>query len=77
MNNTLEYKGYQGSISYWATDGRIVGRIKTIPDIVIFEANSVWQLKQEFEIAVDYYLEFCQIEGSCFNVEKFHGSNES
>jgi predicted HicB family RNase H-like nuclease len=62
MNYVLEYKGYQGFISYCTNDGVIGGRIESIPNLVIFEVNSVQQLEQEFEIAVDCYLEFCQEE---------------
>lgn len=77
MKYILEYQGYQGSISYRATDGMIVGRIEAISDVVIFEADSVRQLKQEFETAVDCYLEFCQVESSYLNADKSYDSNRN
>jgi predicted HicB family RNase H-like nuclease len=70
MSYTLKYKGYQGFISYCATSSMIVGRIGAIPETVIFEARNLQQLKQEFEIAVDCYLEFCQLENAHLSTKK-------
>jgi predicted HicB family RNase H-like nuclease len=70
MKVTLEYKGYQGFISCCAANGIITGRIEVISDVVIFEANSIQQLEQEFETAVDCYLEFCQEESAYLSAEK-------
>lgn len=70
MEFMLEYRGYQGFISCCTANGIITGRIDDIPDIVIFEASSVQQLEQEFETAVDCYLEFCQEESAYLSAEK-------
>jgi predicted HicB family RNase H-like nuclease len=65
MDYKLEHKGYQGSVSYCAANKIFVGIIEAISEVVIFEGSSIKQLRQEFELAVDYYLEFCQVEGVC------------
>jgi predicted HicB family RNase H-like nuclease len=64
MDHILEYKGYQGSVSYYASNEILVGRIELILDTITFEVNNIKQLKQEFETAVDCYLEFRQIESA-------------
>jgi predicted HicB family RNase H-like nuclease len=62
MNYKLKYRGFRGSVSDCTSDGIVIGRIEAIPDVVTFEARNVQRLKQEFEIAVYCYLEFCQVE---------------
>jgi predicted HicB family RNase H-like nuclease len=61
----LYYKGYLGTVCYNAAKCLFCGRIMTIPEPVTFEAPSLDQLREEFELAVNYYLEFCQEAGPC------------
>lgn len=63
MTNTLEYKGYQGTAEISFADNVIHGKILHILDLVTYEANSIENLKKEFEEAVDDYLETCKEEG--------------
>ncbi|WP_106478147.1 type II toxin-antitoxin system HicB family antitoxin [Phytohalomonas tamaricis] len=59
----LEYKSYQGSVEISLKDGVMHGKILHIVDLVTYEAETITQLRQEFEAAVDDYLETCEEEG--------------
>ena len=56
----LEYKGYIGKIHYSQEDEVFFGTIFGIDDLVTFEGESVHELKNAFEEAVDSYLEMCE-----------------
>lgn len=60
MNNTLEYKGYLGSVEFNAGEGVLYGQVQGVNDIVTFEGKSVDELKSAFREAVDDYLETCK-----------------
>ena len=55
----MTYKGYTARIEYSQEDGCLIGRILGIRDIVGFHADSVDEMRQAFEEAVDDYLETC------------------
>jgi len=63
MSQTLEYKGYNGSVLYSAEDRLLHGRIVGIRDVVTYEGTNVSALEKNFKSAVDEYLAFCQAEG--------------
>ncbi|RKZ78222.1 MAG: toxin-antitoxin system HicB family antitoxin [Candidatus Parabeggiatoa sp. nov. 1] len=63
MNNTMSYKGYTARIEYSAEDQCFVGHIAGIIDIVGFHGESVNELHQSFEEAVNDYLETCKKVG--------------
>ena len=54
----LSYKGYTGYYEA-QSDGTFIGNIDYIKAIVMFESNTLQDLKVEFELAVDDYLETC------------------
>ncbi len=56
----LNYKGYLGSVDYSLEDGCLHGKILHVNDLVTFEAETVLQLQQAFEEAVDDYLQTCE-----------------
>lgn len=60
MSNVLKYKDYLGSIEYDLDDDYLYGEILFINDKVIYEGQTLSELKNSFEQAVDGYLEFCQ-----------------
>jgi predicted HicB family RNase H-like nuclease len=61
MNNQLmEYKGFSGTVETSLEDEVLHGSIQFINDKVTYEAETVPELKVEFEAAVDDYLETCQ-----------------
>jgi predicted HicB family RNase H-like nuclease len=63
MSQTLQYKGYDGSVLYSAEDRLLHGRILGIRDMVSFEGTGVKSLEKNFRGAVDEYLAFCKAEG--------------
>ena len=59
MNNTMNYKGYTANIEYSAEDQCFVGHLTGIADIVGFHGESINELRQSFEEAVNDYLKTC------------------
>ncbi|TDF41914.1 type II toxin-antitoxin system HicB family antitoxin [Alteromonadaceae bacterium M269] len=60
MSKTLEYKGYQGSAECCTETDTLDGKILHIKDLVTYSADSMKELRSEFELAVDDYLELCE-----------------
>ena len=63
MSNTLEYKGYNGSVVYSAEDHIFHGAVVGIRDSVSYDGTDVAALEGNFRAAVDEYLAFCAAEG--------------
>lgn len=59
----MKYGDYLGSIEYSEEDECLYGKIIGITDAVIYEADSVSELKRLFEKSVDDYLAFCRDKG--------------
>ena len=60
MKNTIQYKGYTGTVEYSDTDCLLFGKVLGIKGLVSYEGHSVAELKEDFECAVDDYLEMCK-----------------
>jgi predicted HicB family RNase H-like nuclease len=63
MSQTLQYKGYDGSVEYSAEDRILHGQLLGIRDAIIYEGADVDSLEANFRAAVDEYLAFCAEEG--------------
>lgn len=63
MKNILTYKDYSGTVEYSEADSCLFGRIVGIRDIVSYEGESVLEIRQAFEDAVDDYVEHCRSIG--------------
>jgi predicted HicB family RNase H-like nuclease len=63
MNNTIEYKGYIGTVNYSSDDKCFYGKIATIDDLITFEADNVDDLEKNFKESVDDYLDTCSAIG--------------
>ncbi len=61
--NTLNYKGYLGTVNFSEKDDCFYGKIEGIDGLVNFEGQSVSELKEAFHEAVDDYVAFCVAEG--------------
>lgn len=61
--NVMNYKGYAARIEYSEEDGLFVGHIAGIRDVVGFHGESVQELREAFEEAVDDYLATCAALG--------------
>ena len=59
MNNLLEYKEYYGTVEFSASDNIFFGKVLGINGLISFEGDSVQSLKEDFEGAIDDYLEMC------------------
>ena len=59
----LEYKGYIGKVEFDEKTGIYHGEVVNITDVVTFQADSIEEVKEEFEESIDDYLEFCQERG--------------
>ena len=59
MSDMLEYKGYSGTVEYSIADNVLFGKVLGIKGLISYEGDSVQSLRQDFEGAVDEYLEMC------------------
>ena len=63
MNNTMEYKGYIGSVEFSETDQILFGKVQGIRSLISYEGTTVSELINDFHGAVDDYLTLCAEEG--------------
>ena len=56
MNETMEYKGFVGSIEYSEKDGVFFGKVQDIRSLISYEGTNVEELESDFHGAVDEYL---------------------
>ncbi|WP_455154666.1 type II toxin-antitoxin system HicB family antitoxin [Stomatobaculum longum] len=63
MNNTIQYKGYVGSVEFSEEDGIFFGKVMGIRSLISYEGESAKELLNDFHDAVDTYLEHCKAEG--------------
>ena len=63
MNNILEYKGYCGTVEFSSSDEVLFGKVLGINGLISYEGESVQALKEDFESAVDDYLDTCEEKG--------------
>lgn len=60
----MRYNGYTGSVEYSEEDNCLFGEVLGLHrDCVIFEGKDLNELRQDFETAVDDYLEGCKADG--------------
>ncbi len=51
----MRHKGYPARIEYSDEDGCFIGRVAGIRDIITFHGNSVSEVREAFEEAVEFY----------------------
>ena len=60
----LEYKGYKGSVEYSKADNCLCGKgLGMSKDLILYEGNTVDELRKDFEGGIDSYLEGCKERG--------------
>ncbi|MGV8056747.1 MAG: type II toxin-antitoxin system HicB family antitoxin [Smithellaceae bacterium] len=59
MNKPMKYKGYTTNIEYSDEGECLIGRVSDIRHIITFQGDSVKEIRQAFEEAVDFYLKSC------------------
>ena len=64
MNNTMEYKGYVGSVEFSEEDALFYGKVLGIRALISYEGTNAAELVADFHDAVDDYLEVCAQSGT-------------
>ena len=64
MNNTMEYKGYIGSVEFSEEDALFYGKVLGIRALISYEGTNAAELVTDFHGAVDDYLELCAQSGT-------------
>ena len=64
MSNTMEYKGYLGSVEFSEADGVFFGKVLGIRALLSYEGTTAKELVEDFHGAVDDYLALCAAEGT-------------
>ena len=64
IRNTMEYKGYVGSVEFSEEDSLFFGRVLGIRALVSYEGENARDLVEDFHGAVDDYLALCEAQGT-------------
>lgn len=56
MNNTISYKGYNGSVEFSESDGVFYGKVQGVKSLISYEGKDAKELIYDFHQAVDDYL---------------------
>ena len=59
MNNTMQYKGYIGSVEFSESDNIFYGKVQGIRSLISYEGTNASELVSDFHNAVDDYLAMC------------------
>lgn len=60
----LKYKGYIGSVEYSEEDNCLFGKVLGMSkDCITYEGETIGELKQDFEEAIDAYIASCEARG--------------
>jgi len=61
MNNIMNYKGYWARINYSDEDKCFWGKVEELEnDLILFEGETVEELRKDFEDAIDMHIESCK-----------------
>ena len=60
MKNTMEYRGYIGSVEFSEEDSLFYGKVQGIRSLISYEGTSADELVDDFHLAVDDYLAMCK-----------------
>ncbi len=63
MKNTMEYKGYIGSVEFSEEDSVFFGKVMGIRALISYEGVDAKGLLDDFHSAVDDYLNLCADQG--------------
>lgn len=58
----FSYRGYEGSAEFSKEDGCFFGKILAIPDLVLYESESLETLEKSFQDAVNDYVDNATLE---------------
>lgn len=61
MDNVMKYKGYWAKIEYSDEDECFCGKVEGLENsLILFEGETVKELKKDFKDAIDCYLQSCK-----------------
>lgn len=63
MKNTMEYKGYVGSVEFSEIDGVFFGKVMGVRALLSYEGTTAQELVNDFHEVVDEYLGLCEALG--------------
>lgn len=63
MSNTMEYKGYIGSVEFSEEDSLFFGKVMGVRALISYEGENARDLVENFHTSVDDYLALCEAEG--------------
>ena len=55
---TLEWKGFTGSVEFSIEDDCLYGRILYIKDLITYEGDTIIDLANNYQEAVEHYIEY-------------------
>ena len=61
--NTMKHKGYTARIEFDERDNIFVGRVLGLRSIISFHGETVTDLRHEFEVAIEDFLNDCKEQG--------------
>lgn len=73
MKNTIEYKGYVGTVEFSEEDGVLFGKVTGIRSLISYEGTTVKELLEDFHGAIEDYLDICKSKG-VFPEKPYKGS---
>lgn len=73
MQNTMELKGYTGSVEYSDEDGIFFGKVQFIRVLISYEGSNAQEVRKDFHDGVDDYLAMCK-EKNITPEQPFKGS---
>lgn len=56
---TMKYKNYEATVKFDEESEMFYGEVINTRDVITFQGKSVAELKRQFKISVEDYLEFC------------------
>jgi predicted HicB family RNase H-like nuclease len=60
----LEYKGYKGSVEFNKADNCLFGKVLGMKkDLIIYEGDTLEDLRKDFEAGIDDYISGCEANG--------------
>ena len=63
MSNTMDYKGYTGSVEFSPEDRLFYGKVQGVQALISYQGASADELIQDFQSAVEDYLALCEAQG--------------
>lgn len=59
----LSYKEYRGTVDYSLDDDVLYGKVIDVNSTITYEGTTIDELKNDFQGAIDDYLEMCKVHG--------------